>query len=199
MRNIFGTVAKATEIADAQYGIRQPVRENGKVENTLWSVLIVFGLIMAAVVGGAFWTSVAGLTPEAAFEVRRLLFAAGVLAVLAFLLVLGVVVYVASPVDTAKINPAGKEVFDAFIKIIPPIITLVLGFYFGQIAKPTSEARPASTEQPKTDQKKGLDAARVQDPNKSQDPPKNPSSSSPPTPAGKDVTPPADQQKDPGK
>lgn len=74
------------------------------------------------------------------FEVRRLFFAAGVLAVLAFLLVLSIAIYTTSsgPGETPQ-----KVIFDSMTKIVPPIITLVLGYYFGQ----SSGARPPTSNQ----------------------------------------------------
>jgi hypothetical protein len=72
------------------------------------------------------------------------LFAAGVLAVLAFLLVLGIAAHMAVPAGQTTPTEAGRAVFDSLIKVVPPIITLVLGFYFGQ----TSTAPTASEQSP---------------------------------------------------
>ncbi|QBQ55389.1 diguanylate cyclase domain-containing protein [Nitrosococcus wardiae] len=69
-------------------------------------------------------------------EVRRLYFAAGVLSVLAFLLILGIAVCTWGPSAEKDGEAPGKLVFDSLIKVLPPIITLVLGFYFGQQAPP---------------------------------------------------------------
>lgn len=69
-------------------------------------------------------------TAESYFEVRRLFFAAGVLAVLAFMLFLSIAIYAAT--SGAAQNPAGKEIFDTVFKVVTPIITLVLGYYFAQ-------------------------------------------------------------------
>lgn len=69
------------------------------------------------------------------FETRRLAFASIVLSGLGLIFVFVIGVYFFSEVQPeGKVYPA-KEIFDATKTIIPPIITLVLGYYFGQIQK----------------------------------------------------------------
>jgi hypothetical protein len=59
-------------------------------------------------------------------EHRRMYFAYGALMTMAILLVIAAALYVASEGEGSA-----KEVFDSFTKILPPIATLVLGYYFG--------------------------------------------------------------------
>lgn len=103
---------------------------------SLWGLIIISGLITLWVIFQAF----NGSPPD--FEVRRLYFAAGVLSVLAFLLILGIAVCTWGPSAEKDSEAPGKLVFDSLIKVIPPIITLVLGFYFGQQAPPPAPPLP---------------------------------------------------------
>jgi hypothetical protein len=103
----------------------------------MWGLIIGSGIFTAVLVGVLFGG------PEPDFEVRRLFFAAGVLGVLSFLLVLGIAVLVWGPPAQGGGEAPGKLVFDSLIKVIPPIITLVLGFYLGQ----STAGKPASEQQ----------------------------------------------------
>ena len=66
------------------------------------------------------------------FETRRLAFASIVLSGLGliFVFVVGVYFFMPAP-EIGKEFPA-KDIFESAKTIIPPIITLVLGYYFGQ-------------------------------------------------------------------
>jgi len=66
------------------------------------------------------------------FETRRLAFTSIVLSGLGliFVFVVGVYFFMPAP-DVGKEFPA-KDIFESAKTIIPPIITLVLGYYFGQ-------------------------------------------------------------------
>lgn len=83
----------------------------------------------------------AGAVESLVFEYYRMYFAYGVLVAIAVLLVLAAALYFLAGSNGASQNPAGKEIFDSFIKILPPIATLVIGYYFGttQVNKPTAE------------------------------------------------------------
>jgi hypothetical protein len=61
------------------------------------------------------------------FEVRRLYFAAVVLTGLGLIFILGMCMQFFKGQ-----NGPGDEIFDACVKTIPPIVTLVLGYYFGR-------------------------------------------------------------------
>jgi hypothetical protein len=120
----------------------------------MWGLIVVTGILALAVIIGAYWVAEPGWSNLEAqklfFEVRRLFFAAGVLAMLGFLLILGVAVYVWGPPAQGGGEAPGKFVFDSMIKIIPPIITLVLGFYFGQAtgSRPAQEPQRQETPAP---------------------------------------------------
>ena len=62
-------------------------------------------------------------------ETRQLHFAAVILSGLALLFILSMGMYYWAPSDRAGV---AKEIFDASKTIIPPIVTLVLGYYFGK-------------------------------------------------------------------
>ena len=105
--------------------------------------------ILAAVLAVGFMFAMFRGEPFKNFEMSRLYFAAGTLAVLAFLFLMAMIFYVFGP-ETSGGEAPGKAVFDACVKVIPPIVTLIIGFYFGAYdrgARPTSNepANAAST------------------------------------------------------
>lgn len=67
------------------------------------------------------------LDSDGDFETIRLYFAGVVLCVLGFIFVLSIGILAFSEKDEI-----GRLIFDACKTIIPPIVTLVLGYYFGQ-------------------------------------------------------------------
>ena len=71
-------------------------------------------------------------------QVRLLYFAGVVLSGLALVFLEAMVMFYFSNSGAAykadSINP-GKEIFEACVQIIPPIATLVLGYYFGKSEK----------------------------------------------------------------
>lgn len=100
-----------------------------------------FTLLIFAVVGGMIW-----LVPrmsrghqtdseQTRLEVRRLYFAGGAIAALGlvFLEAMGMYYYGCPSMgcDTGKDIP-GKHIFEACVQVIPPLITLILGYYFGK-------------------------------------------------------------------
>lgn len=119
----------------------------------IWIIFAIAAFAAAVLISNLFQPS--GLTipydAQSYFEVRKLFFAAGVLAVLALLLMLSIAIYGGMGRDNPP-NTAGKDIFDSMIKVVPPIITLVLGYYFGQqsavrnVEKPAQTASQASTE-----------------------------------------------------
>lgn len=87
--------------------------------------LVFIALLMAGAIGYLSRHS------QAPFELMRLFFAMGILTGLGLLFAFAITVYIWGPTGS---NGAGKEVFDACVKVIPPIITLILGFYFGTVS-----------------------------------------------------------------
>lgn len=66
------------------------------------------------------------------FESRRLYFAAGTLIGLGILFALSMGMYYWENVSPSNNSSnAGKEIFEACLNVVPPIVTLVLGYYFG--------------------------------------------------------------------
>src|SRR5437879_301098 len=64
------------------------------------------------------------------YDRRRLSFAAFVLAGLGSLFVLATSMYYFATSDPANRVAAGAKIFETCERVIPPIITLVLGYYF---------------------------------------------------------------------
>ena len=89
--------------------------------------LIIISSLAAYVAYGMF---AVGTMQE--FEKSKMYFAAAVLAFLAFIFMLAIILYGLGPkpTDSNSDNP-GKSIFDACVKVIPPIVTLIIGFYFG--------------------------------------------------------------------
>lgn len=74
------------------------------------------------------------------FKTRRLYFAAGTLTGLGIIFTLSMAMYYwSTPPSLAGGVSPGKEIFEACMQIVPPIITLVIGYYFGTSA--TIEAK----------------------------------------------------------
>lgn len=86
--------------------------------------------VIAIVVTIAIAYSMYGLNKSGShpFEMK-LYFASGILVALALLFAFAIAVYVWGPSGANNESP-GKTVFDACVKVIPPIITLILGAYF---------------------------------------------------------------------
>lgn len=76
--------------------------------------------------------------PTPNFDYSRLYFAAGVLAFIGFIFILAMLLYSFDKSPTGT----GKEIFDACVKVIPPIITLIIGFYFGTAQRVPESSQP---------------------------------------------------------
>jgi hypothetical protein len=73
-------------------------------------------------------------------ECHKLYLAFGVLFAIGVLLVVGAGLFALLPAPSSGDAP-GKSVFDGFIKVLPPIATLVLGYYFGSTQTETKAER----------------------------------------------------------
>lgn len=91
------------------------------------TALVVVSALAAGVAYGMF-----GVGTFEDFEKSKLYFAAAVLAFLAYTFLLAMILYALGPepADPAKDSPS-KVIFDACVKVIPPMVTLIIGFYFG--------------------------------------------------------------------
>lgn len=85
-------------------------------------ILLMAGLIL----------TVKGQDPEA----RQLYFGSVVLTAMALVFMLGMAMYYFAPDE--KYSERAAKIFEACVHIIPPLLTLVIGFYFGK----RSEATP---------------------------------------------------------
>lgn len=107
--------------------------------------LSIVSALAAYVAHGMF---AVGKMPE--FEMSKMYFAAAVLAFLAFIFILAIIVYAFGPEATPPSNETpGKTIFEACVKVIPPLVTLIIGFYFGtsqNIAGRPSENVPAANQ-----------------------------------------------------
>ena len=108
-------------------------------------MLFGFTLLVVSGLAGYVAYQMFRVPQMAQYEMSKMYFAAAVLAFLAYIFMLSMIVYAFSPEHTSSTEPPGKTIFDACIKIIPPLVTLIIGFYFG-----TSQG----TNQPPTSGKK---------------------------------------------
>ncbi len=82
-------------------------------------------------------------------ECYKLYLAFGVLFAVAIMLALGAGFYVLVPAPASGEHP-GKQIFDTLSKTLLPVITLVLGYYFGstQLSQRPAAEKAAPVEQP---------------------------------------------------
>lgn len=92
------------------------------------TLLILFGI--ASLLAGCFIFAMFRVKPFGRFEMSRLYFAAGTMAVIAFMFLVSMIFYAYGP-EAGTGEPPGKAIFDACVRILPPIVTLIIGFYFG--------------------------------------------------------------------
>lgn len=73
--------------------------------------------------------------PTVRLEVRRLYFVGGAISALGLVFLEGMGMYYFSCPSTGCAVGAevpGKKIFEACVQVIPPLITLILGYYFGK-------------------------------------------------------------------
>ena len=104
-------------------------------------LLIVVGFVFAAI-GISFYME-KGRAPD--HSTRQLHFAAVTLTGLGMLFALSMAMYYWAQEGSKE---AGKELFDGCKTVIPPIITLILGYYFGSKNEGTSVPRPLGSSSP---------------------------------------------------
>ncbi|WP_448093663.1 hypothetical protein [Pseudomonas lini] len=96
--------------------------------NTLFVITVVIVSGLAAYVAHGMFDVGTFDDPQKS----RMYFGASVLAFLAFIFLLSIIVYALGPEPSAPSTESpGKIIFDSCVKIIPPIVTLIVGFYFG--------------------------------------------------------------------
>lgn len=101
--------------------------------NMLFVITLLVISILAA--GVAFGMFNVGTMKE--FEKSKMYFAASVLAFLAFIFMLAMIFYAMGPeANSPGGESPGKAIFESCVKVIPPIVTLIIGFYFGASQAP---------------------------------------------------------------
>lgn len=95
------------------------------------NMLFVITLLVVAILAGGVAYGMFSVGVMAQFEMSKMYFAAAVLAFLAFIFLLAMIFYAMGPEATASAEAPGRAIFDACVKVIPPLVTLIIGFYFG--------------------------------------------------------------------
>ena len=109
------------------------------------SRLLLWLFIVLAILAATLMSSMFGVSPRADFESSRLYFAAGVLAFLAFIFVFAMLIYAFGGDGAAgAADSPGKVIFDSCVKVLPPIATLIIGFYFGAYHSSSRQPAPAA-------------------------------------------------------
>lgn len=115
--------------------------------------LLVAGIAFGLYVSGLDKCSVmaARNTGFTELECHKLYLAFGVLFAVAILLLLSAAFYAFVPPPQGAHEHPGKQIFDNFMKVLPPIVTLVLGYYFGSMSPanpPKDHSGPAAAQVP---------------------------------------------------
>ena len=102
-------------------------------------------IVLVTVAFGLYVYSLSSCTDStlSAIECHKLYLAFGVLFTVAIMLALGAGFFALVPAKDDKDSP-GRPIFDTFAKTLPPIATLVLGYYFGS-AQTTAQAVKGAT------------------------------------------------------
>lgn len=96
------------------------------------SRLMLWMFVILAILAASLMSAMFSVSPRTDFEGSRLYFAAGVLAFIAFIFIVAMLIYAfgGDPAAGGAETP-GKIIFDSCVKVLPPIATLIIGFYFG--------------------------------------------------------------------
>jgi hypothetical protein len=128
---------------------KKKIESGEKKMNRGWfffPTLLAISLLMAGVGIGMY--KMGKLPRYDDFEMTKLFFASAILAFLAFIFMLSIIAYAFGPEPTSpSTESAGKIIFDACAKIIPPIVTLIIGFYFGTTQGPKDSNNTKPTKQ----------------------------------------------------
>ena len=103
--------------------------------------VVLVGVVVLVVTAAVFASKTTG------FQNNQLFFASGTLSALAAIFVLAMAFYGLSSEGDDGTSP-GEDIFQACVQIIPPLATLVIGYYFGSSRGSTDAvlSRPESTE-----------------------------------------------------
>jgi uncharacterized BrkB/YihY/UPF0761 family membrane protein len=104
--------------------------------------LFVISLLVLAGLSAGVAKEMFNVGVMAEYEKSKMYFAAAVLAFLAFVFMLAMILYAFAPNTPQGAGEApGKVIFDACVKVIPPMVTLIIGFYFGSAHERTAAAK----------------------------------------------------------
>jgi len=96
------------------------------------NTLFVLTLVIVSSLAGYVAYGMFGVGTMAEIEKSKMYFAAAVLAFLAYIFMLAIIIYALGPDPAPGVTePPGKKIFDSCVTIIPPLVTLIVGFYFG--------------------------------------------------------------------
>ena len=95
------------------------------------SRLLLWLFIVLAILAATLMSAMFGVSPRENVESSRLYFAAGVLAFIAFIFMFAMLIYAFGGESAGASDSPGKVIFDSCVKVLPPIATLIIGFYFG--------------------------------------------------------------------
>ncbi len=111
-------------------------------------MFVVVFLVVSALGAGLMLGLLGGKPFEDNSWLSQLYFAAGTLGALAFILIVAMAMYVWGPAaGGTETETRGKVVFEAITKIVPPLVTLILGYYFGlQGQMPSTKKESTGTE-----------------------------------------------------
>ncbi|MDX1964969.1 MAG: hypothetical protein SFX18_17610 [Pirellulales bacterium] len=85
--------------------------------------------VILVTVAGVVWLLGRLENNESTANQGPLRFAAATMTGVLLVFLFSMSIYAAEPADT--VGSSGKEIFDGCLKALPPIVTLVLGFWFG--------------------------------------------------------------------
>ena len=112
------------------------------------SRLLLWMFVILAILAASLMSAMFGMGPRTDTEGARLYFAAGVLAFIAFIFVVAMLIYAFGEPGAAGSDSPGKIIFDSCVKVLPPIATLIIGFYFGAYHSASRQPVPAASPAP---------------------------------------------------
>lgn len=116
------------------------------------SFFLFLGVLVLAGLGFGFYANgiscKPGSTSVTVLDCYRLYLAFGVLFAVAMLLALSAAFYVLIPAPAAPASHPGQQVFDTMAKSLLPVVTLVLGYYFGSSQAPSAQEKAAEQTAP---------------------------------------------------
>ncbi|XKM07806.1 hypothetical protein HF313_16320 [Massilia atriviolacea] len=111
--------------------------QGGRIlSNIMWFLLGEFLIVMAMVY---LIRTVNGQDAES----RQLYFGSVVLTAMTLVFILSMAMYYWA--EGAEIQARAQKIFEACLQVIPPLLTLVIGFYFGKRSETKAVSKPENT------------------------------------------------------